>query len=57
MQIALGMQKNNLFDKAVICSLHNRFMAKFPEAFDEKTKQRPFFPCHEYDLDKVKFKR
>lgn len=56
MQIALGMQKNNLFDKAAICSLHNRFIAKFPEAFDEKTKQMSFFPCHEYDLDKVKFK-
>ncbi len=52
-----NLSENNLFDKERICLLHNRFIAKFPEAFDEKTKQKPFFPCQKYDLNQVWFKR
>lgn len=52
-----NLSENNLFDKEHICLMHNRFIAKFPNAFDEKTKQTPFFPCQKYDLNQVRFKR
>lgn len=58
LRTALNIPKNKLSDKDANCLIHNRFIKKFPQVFDEQTKQQFFIPCDmKYDLDKVKFKR